>query len=453
MVPQELATSLAPQITPQVTPQILLRGLIRNWWRILALWLVVSAPAMCLIWLFIQPTYEAFSLLRVEPSTLNLFAPSNNQDNTTTHLPYLQTQVQLIKSDQVLGMAVANEKVANLPSIKQSSDAKYDLNKDLTVENVQDAYLIRVALESKIPSEAATIVNAVVDAYKKHTESYAQSANRRLRESLDTERLSLEKKIAATQNELKDLVQKGNVAVPDAKEKEQVLNKTDDPTQPTFKNLGESLYQKTMAEMMDTELALIEAESKLLVLEQELKASNSENGEQGSSADAEFTALIEAEFMKDPEVVSLVGEIAEAKDQLENTKDKVRQSNDPSLIAINKKLHKLMDQYENLWEAKYKEIHQRLSGVSRPSLSAISELRLQVAILRHKKDRQTKNFEQIKVDNKVANTDTLESTLLNHKLSNLQGKLDRVTDHLSQLAFETNQEPFRITWLIPPRFQ
>ncbi len=125
MVPQDLATSLAPQITPQVTPQILLRGLIRNWWRILLLWLVVSAPAMCLIWLFIQPTYEASSLLRVEPSTLNLFAPSNNQDNTTTHLPYLQTQVQLIKSDQVLGMAVANAKVANLPSIKQSSDPKY----------------------------------------------------------------------------------------------------------------------------------------------------------------------------------------------------------------------------------------------------------------------------------------------------------------------------------------
>ena len=35
MVPQELATSLAPQATPQITPQIVLRGLIRNWWRIL----------------------------------------------------------------------------------------------------------------------------------------------------------------------------------------------------------------------------------------------------------------------------------------------------------------------------------------------------------------------------------------------------------------------------------
>ena len=68
----------------------------------------IRALSLCLILTFFPPTYEAFSLLRVEPSTLNLFAPSNNQDNTTTHLPYLQTQVQLIKSDQVLGMAVAS---------------------------------------------------------------------------------------------------------------------------------------------------------------------------------------------------------------------------------------------------------------------------------------------------------------------------------------------------------
>jgi succinoglycan biosynthesis transport protein ExoP len=445
MVPQELATSLAPQITPQ----IVLRGLIRNWWRILALWLVVSAPLMCLIWLFIQPTYEAFSLLRVEPSTLNLFAPSNNQDNNTTHLPYLQTQVQLIKSDRVLDMALSNTNVASLPSIKQSHDAKYDLNKDLTVENVQDAYLIRVALESKIPTEAATIVDAVVDAYKKHTEKYAQSANTRSRLSLETERDSLKKEIELAQNALKVLLQNGNVAVPSPKEKEAIVDKNDDSAQPPFKNLGESLYQKTMAEMLNTDLTLIEAESQLLVLEQELKASHGENEEQGSAADAEFTALIEAEFMKDPEVVGLIGEITEAQEHLDNTKDKVRQSNDPSLIHITKQIHKLRGQYENLWEAKYKEIHQRLRGVSRPSLSAISELRLKVAALRHKKDRQTENFKQIKLENKAANTDTFESTLLIHTLTSLQGRLDRVTDHLAQLQFETNQEPFRIFTVHP----
>jgi uncharacterized protein involved in exopolysaccharide biosynthesis len=337
----------------------LLRRLIRRSWQIVLLWLVVSAFSLCVMLMFIPPTYEAFSLLRVEPSTLNLFAPSNNQDNTTTHLPYLQTQVQLIKSDRVLGMAVASTGVVNLPSIRQSDDPMDYVRKELTVENVPDAYLIRVALESKIPSEAATIVNAVVDAYKHHTETYAQSANRRLRESLETEQQRLQKKIEATQNELKVLVQNGRIAVPAAGE---VLNKNDHPAQPAFKNLGDQHFQSLIAEMMRTELELIAAESQLEVMEQALQTSKVAPG---------------------------------------------------------------------------------------TSSSHVDELRLKVASLRKTKQRQTEFFEQIKVPNTVANTDTFQSTVLNHTLSNLQDRLDRVTDHLEQLAFENKQESFRVVVVHP----
>ena len=37
--------------------------------------LVVSAPLTCLIFTFIQPTYEASSLLRIEPAQPELFSP------------------------------------------------------------------------------------------------------------------------------------------------------------------------------------------------------------------------------------------------------------------------------------------------------------------------------------------------------------------------------------------
>ena len=204
-------TSLPPTLTAMLANRSALAGRVHS--------LVV--PDLDVL----PPTYEAFSLLRVEPSNFSLL-PSDNERNTTARIPYLQTQVQLIKSDRVLDMAVANPMVSNLPSIKQSDDPIDYLRKDLTVENVQDAYLIRVGLESKIPSEAATIVNAVVDAYKHHTEAYAQSANRRLRESLEREERSLQKKIDATQNELKVLVQNGRMAAPAAGE---VLDRNDHP--------------------------------------------------------------------------------------------------------------------------------------------------------------------------------------------------------------------------------
>ena len=340
----------------------LLRRLIRRSWQIILLWLVVSALSLCLMLMFFPPTYEAFSLLRVEPSTLNLFAPSTHQDNPPTHLPYLQTQAQLIRSDQVLGMAVANPLVANLPSITQSADPMDDLRKDLTVENVQDAYLIRVALQAKIPSEAATIVDAVVDAYKKQTEAYAQSATyKRLRESLESEQpRGLLQRISEDDPErVGRSWSRTDRSVPAAGE---VLNKNDHPAQPAFKNLGDQHFQSLIAEMMRTELELIAAESQLEVMEQALQTSKVAPGAASSNLD---------------------------------------------------------------------------------------ELRLRVASLRKTKQRQTKFFEQIKVPNAVANTDTLQSTMLSHTLSSLQARLDRVTDHIAQLAFETNQEPFRVFVIEP----
>ena len=59
----------------QINPRVILRGLTRHWWRILGLWLVVSAPIAFLIYMFIEPTYEASSLLRIEPAMPEIFSP------------------------------------------------------------------------------------------------------------------------------------------------------------------------------------------------------------------------------------------------------------------------------------------------------------------------------------------------------------------------------------------
>ena len=61
----------------QINPRVILRVLGRHWWRILALWLVVSAPIVFLIYMVIQPTYEAVSLLRIEPAVPEILGPLN----------------------------------------------------------------------------------------------------------------------------------------------------------------------------------------------------------------------------------------------------------------------------------------------------------------------------------------------------------------------------------------
>ena len=73
MAPREIEA--APPSSP-INSKQLLRGLVRNWWRILLLWLVVSAPLIYLIYRFVEPTYQAYSLLRIESNQPELFGPS-----------------------------------------------------------------------------------------------------------------------------------------------------------------------------------------------------------------------------------------------------------------------------------------------------------------------------------------------------------------------------------------
>jgi uncharacterized protein involved in exopolysaccharide biosynthesis len=202
----------------------LLRRLICRWWQLVLLTLVVSAPLTYLIFLFVEPTYQAVSLLRVEPSAPNVFAAPRSTENSGAAGPYLHTHIQLIKSDQVLGAAVASPTVSILPTIKNSLDAKTELRKNLIVSRVEDTFLIRVALESKDPVEAATIVNAVVESYRLQNERHALSTYKRLRESLEREDENLQKKIEAVHLQLKALVDGGRVGVPAAKPS---VNQTD----------------------------------------------------------------------------------------------------------------------------------------------------------------------------------------------------------------------------------
>ena len=55
---------------------------------ILGLWIVISAPLVYVVYMRIEPRYEAFSTLRIEPTKPELFGPSI-RDPDDTELPAL----------------------------------------------------------------------------------------------------------------------------------------------------------------------------------------------------------------------------------------------------------------------------------------------------------------------------------------------------------------------------
>ena len=88
-------------------------------------------------------------------------------------------------------------------------------SKKLVVGIVPDAYMIRVALESENAQEAATIVNAVVESYRKNNDEYTLNANTRLRKSLADEEKRLDALITQTQASLKALIERATFTMDD----------------------------------------------------------------------------------------------------------------------------------------------------------------------------------------------------------------------------------------------
>ena len=257
---------LAVTPAPQVNSRVLLRGLIRYSGWILLVWLVGAVVAGGLIYWFIGPTYEAFSILRVEPVQPKLFEYEQELADSRSVGPYLQTQVKLITSNHVLEPVVAaNVLVAELPEIKDSEDPKAYLREQMVVEIVEGAYLIKVALELADAKHAKTIVNAVVDSYLKYNAEYMRSGNATLKKSLTAEFEKTQKELEVTSRALQALHDKGNVEPVKPPLNLSAPTSDEDPAQPTFSQLKEERFQTIVEQMVRTDLELIAAQAALEV--------------------------------------------------------------------------------------------------------------------------------------------------------------------------------------------
>jgi capsular exopolysaccharide synthesis family protein len=130
---------------------------------VLVLGLVLGGLGAVGVWTLRPDKYTSFALLRVASSEQKLLQDGTRpQENTT----YLRTQLSLIRSRAVLRVALRDEKVRQLPTVRKQGDPIAWLEKELVIEQVQTTEVVRVALTARgSGSDLAVIVNAVVDAY------------------------------------------------------------------------------------------------------------------------------------------------------------------------------------------------------------------------------------------------------------------------------------------------
>ncbi len=251
---------------PPTGRRSIVRGLAGQWWRILLLWLLVSSPVAYLIFTFVEPTYEATSLLQAGPAPPAIYGPGlwvnpKEADDRS----YLLTQVQLIKSQSILDAALAKPAISSVAMIRSSKDPKADLRERLRVEIIGDnTYLLRVSLDSRDPDEAAAIVNAVVESYIELHRNYSQVTNRSLRRDLKTERERLGQQIEEKYSELTKLAATGEVGFPRLVVAGPVNEgDTKGPVESSVRSVPEEQFQEISNRLIRADFELLDARARL----------------------------------------------------------------------------------------------------------------------------------------------------------------------------------------------
>ena len=148
------------------------------------------------------PQYEAAAWLRIEEKTPYLAFELRNDDRSRA---FFQTQVELIRSPLVLGLAVKRPEIADLPELADRADKIGWLSKRIQVNPVGESELFKIVFCSPNPNRAAAIANAVTDAYFRLRGQSEAERNQYVLELLQQEKASRASEVLRLRGDLQEL--------------------------------------------------------------------------------------------------------------------------------------------------------------------------------------------------------------------------------------------------------
>jgi hypothetical protein len=395
---------------------LLLRTLGRHWLAILAVWLLGTGAAWVIARSVIQPIYRASSMLRADPTITDLIQVPGAVDELE---PYLQTQVQLITSPRVLGIAAANPKVAALGRIAGAADGAEELRKAVQVSIRPATYLIEMAMTSPDPAEAATIVNAIVDAFLGVAGPSLDGLARHEIKNLETYQVDLRNQVVELERRWKALAAREDLALtadPTVKVKDQ-----DEPRNPDSIVIEEN--RKIRQESNATQLELIRAQAWLTTAQEEVSQADGRNP---------LDRQVRRRLRLDPQVNQILGDLQKAEARL----NKARQANALAAAGSAKvKLDSLAVRYTQMIDEKSKALRERIApdGKTPAPDQEVQEAEAAVKELLARQARTKARFEELDIQSGRQTTETLEIALIQDAHATLKSMLDSVARRLEQL--------------------
>jgi capsular exopolysaccharide synthesis family protein len=185
-----------------------LERILRFKWTIVAVSVLLAAPAVAAIWTLTVPQYTAKAEVRVRPIIPRLVFSTEDNGMIPLYQNFMNTQVSIIRNPTVLGRVLDQPDVQNTAWYKES-DASAPLaflttpatrmerlRADLSVMPRGQTEIIDVSLTGLSPNDTAIIVNAVLDQYIRYTREKADETSdlvyKKLTEEVDSLRGEVE---------------------------------------------------------------------------------------------------------------------------------------------------------------------------------------------------------------------------------------------------------------------
>ncbi len=170
-----------------------------------------------------------------------------------------------------------------------------------------------------------------------------------------------------------------------------------DDAQTDIRSVSEEQSQLLAKQMLENKLNIIEVESDLKTLENAKQMNDEDAKQQSLVADKERDDKITEEFQKDPEVIQLCEEIAQA-DQERARARAWWGPNDPARQFADQKYNKVRIEYDKLWKVKYEAIGERLKIANTSpdqNQAAIVKLKRRLESLKAQAAEHAKLYEQL----------------------------------------------------------
>lgn len=183
-------------------------AILRRWHVLLATFIVVCTVGVPAIWFLVEQKYDTEGAIRISPTISPILFET--EDRLPNYQNFMNTQAQLIRSNNVLNDVADVLKGSELTLFEDATDLVQVLRKavvsdDISIEPVRNTELITIKMTTKHQEQAERVIDAFIRAYMARVVRDEVRGEDQKLSTLAEERRSLTEKIQRQQDTIRQL--------------------------------------------------------------------------------------------------------------------------------------------------------------------------------------------------------------------------------------------------------